>query len=209
MEKLSSERWVWEKETNPLSFQLPLQQKGEAEKKKKEEGECKYDNWKLAFEQHAFCALHDILKSLPFSCFFKLYFDHISCIMLLKITFMFFLGEKNVACDRRREYYIMKSKMNREIFWMIHQEAQRWYVFAQLGGTKRLLESAKHYKIRLSQANDAARLACCWHLTSWENETAKIYRELFSPSCSWSTIHLFLGMMGGGDEGMGAAEQVF
>lgn len=117
----------------PASFAT----KGWSRKKKKKEGECKYDNWKLAFEQHAFCALHDILKSLPFSCFFKLYFDHISCIMLLKITFMFFLGEKNVACDRRREYYIMKSKMNREIFWMIHQEAQRWYVFAQLGGNKK------------------------------------------------------------------------
>lgn len=46
---------------------------------------------------------------------------------------MFLLGEINMAYDSRRQYGIMKSKSNREIFSVIHQEAQRWYVFVHLG----------------------------------------------------------------------------
>lgn len=65
----------------------------------------------------------------------------------------------------------MKSK-SKKILWMIHQEAQRWYVFVQsgpgLGGREqRLWQSAQ----RRSPANHAARRACCWHLTTWENAT--------------------------------------
>ena len=58
-----------------------------------------------------------------------------------------------MACDSRREYYIIQSKFNREIFWMIYQETQRWYVLPSWEKKETLLQSAKHYKIRESQSN--------------------------------------------------------
>lgn len=57
-------------------------------------------------------------------------FDYISCSTLVKITFLFFVGEKYMACESRREYCIVESKLGREIFWKIYQEAPRLSIFA-------------------------------------------------------------------------------
>lgn len=173
---------LWEKDRSPF-ISTTLVTKGWSRKR------CKYETWKLAFEHNAFFVLHDILESLSFVCFFN-YILVTYLVGMLKINFMFFL--------ERNKTWLIAEYLSISHPKAILYEAQghqknlssaalgssRWYVFVQFRvGGERFLQSAKHYKIRYSQANSAAGLTRCWHLTSSGKWDCRTPQGIFSPSC--------------------------
>lgn len=118
---------------------------------------------------------------------------------------MFFLGGKNMACDSEREYYIIKSKLNWEIFWMIHQETQRWYVFVHLGGKNKycsdLQNTTKWDRAKLAMQPDLLA-AGIWQARKMRlQKSTGNYFPLYVNKAP--TIYFFLGMKGGRGEGTG------